>query len=526
MTLVAWMGLACLGLAVLIGSYWLLAQDWQAAGPNKVAPIYRLGLRLQASRPEIPLPILEKFNGNAAGGLMVILLPLGLGGAGWLASQYGKPTTPAKILGMGVVLAAASFVLLAVILTQSRGSWLATVAGCLAAAYVVWRKRFEQDHVRLDVIVFVAFAAFAAGTFALAVLWPGSSSGASRLDAWLGSVGSEGGSAASRAFLWRDMLPLIADYPFTGSGLGSTMMVYSSYVMMLHVGFLAHAHHLFLQIAVEQGLPAMAAFGVMIGTAAWGALRSAGQPVRSAGQPVRSVGRHRPFPAPAAMAAITALLVHGMVDSDPYVSRLAPVIFLPIGFAIAAWSSVSRKGSPSGAGRARRAIIAVVLVATLGLALLPSTRSALQSNLGAVAQTRAELGLYAWPDWPLQDVVRRSGMIDLTPALRHYELALRLNPANVSANRRLGQVELSLGRYDLAARHLQAAYEAAPTERPARQLLAEIRAITGSPQSAAELWRTIPLAQQQLDLRQWWYNEIGEPEKAALIAEGARLSGW
>ena len=123
------------------------------------------------------------------------------------------------------------------------------------------------------------------------------------------------------------MLPLVADYPFTGSGLGGTMLVFSSYVLMLHVGFITHAHHLFLQIAVEQGLPAMGAFAVMTGTAAWGTLRSAGQP-----------GQTRRFPAPAAMAAIVALLIHGTVDAGTYSSKLVPVVFLPLGFALAAWA--------------------------------------------------------------------------------------------------------------------------------------------------------------------------------------------
>jgi hypothetical protein len=122
MALVAWMGLACLGLAVLIGGYWLLAHDWQAAGPVKVSLIYRLGLWLQAGRPDISLPLSEHFNGNVAGGAMVILLPLGLGGASWLVGQNGSSTAPTKVLGMGVVSVAATFVLLAVMLTQSRGS--------------------------------------------------------------------------------------------------------------------------------------------------------------------------------------------------------------------------------------------------------------------------------------------------------------------------------------------------------------------------------------------------------------------
>ncbi len=148
-----------------------------------------------------------------------------------------------------------------------------------------------------------------------------------------------------------------------------------------------------------------------------------------------------------------------------------------------------------------------------------------QSNLGAVAQTKAELGVYTWPEWPIQDALRRSKQIDLTPAIRHYEAALKLNPANAAANRRLGQIELSLGGYDAATAHIQAAFDAAPGRRPERQLLGEIRAINGSPEDAAALWRTISLTRQQLDVRHWWYNEIGEPEKAALIAEGARLAG-
>jgi hypothetical protein len=341
MALVAWMGLACLGLAVLIGGYWLLTHDWQAGGPDKVSLIYRLGLWLQAGRPEISLPLSEHFNGNVAGGLMVILLPLGLGGASWLVGQNGSSTAPTKVLGMGVVSVAATFVLLAVMLTQSRGSWLAVAASGMAAAYMVWRRRLEQDHVWLDVFVFVAFAAVLAGSFALAVLWPGSGAGASRLDAWLGSVGGASGSAASRAFLWRDMLPLIADYPFTGSGLGSTMMVYSSYVLMLHVGFLAHAHHLFLQIAVEQGLPAMA-FGVMIGTATWGVLQVPSRcevpgVVRSAGA-VRSAGSRCEVPGSIVLscACCHGAIVAGARDGDPIRTCRPPVIFLPIGFAIAA----------------------------------------------------------------------------------------------------------------------------------------------------------------------------------------------
>ena len=37
-------------------------------------------------------------------------------------------------------------------------------------------------------------------------------------------------------------------------------MVYSSYVLLLHVLYLSHAHNLFLQTAIEQGIPGLLAF--------------------------------------------------------------------------------------------------------------------------------------------------------------------------------------------------------------------------------------------------------------------------
>ena len=60
-------------------------------------------------------------------------------------------------------------------------------------------------------------------------------------------------------------MALAGDYAFTGSGLGSAMMVYSTYAMILHVGFISHAHNLFLQIALEQGLPGPAGLPGAVG---------------------------------------------------------------------------------------------------------------------------------------------------------------------------------------------------------------------------------------------------------------------
>jgi hypothetical protein len=512
-----WAGLGCLLLAALIAGYFLLTYDWQAAGAGKFAPAHRLGLWVQAHRPAVPLPFTEDINGNVAGGALVILLPLGLGAAFHLLR--GRRRSAAWWLGAFLVAGLSLLTGIALVLSLSRGAWIAFVLALLAALYVGWRQRSTADHRRLDRLVFWGFVGALIGAFALAVSWPAASPELNRLEALFGSTGvsGAGGSAIGRVTLWRDMLTLVRDYPFTGSGLGATMMVFSSYVLMLHVGYIMHAHHLLLQIAVEQGLPAMLAFATMFGLSLWVLLRATSTPDRAHG-----------FPLPAAVAALVALAVHGTVDAGLYVSRLAPLVFLPFGFA--ALAATLQDGAPTRQDHLVPTWPLWITVAAVSMllaaALLPPVRSAMQSNLAAVAQTRAELSVYEWPAWPLQDAVRRSGQVNLDPAMRRFAAALALDPGNASAARRLGQIELSLGQYDRAAAHIQTAFAGRPSERASRQLMGEVKAIGGAVEEAAALWRTINLAQHQPDLRSWWYTNVGEPDKAERITQAARMAGW
>ena len=128
-------------------------------------------------------------------------------------------------------------------------------------------------------------------------------------------------SALSRVQLWQDMSSVIQDYRFTGSGLGSMAMVYSTYVLLLHVIYLQHAHQLYLQIAVEQGLPGLVAFLWMSATAVWALLVAFRN---SRGRNALVVG---------VTASLVALLVHGLLDSEVYASGLVLLVFVPIGFA-------------------------------------------------------------------------------------------------------------------------------------------------------------------------------------------------
>ena len=93
--------------------------------------------------------------------------------------------------------------------------------------------------------------------------------------------------------------------------------------------------------------------------------------------------------------------------------------------------------------------------------------------------------------------------------------ALGLNHSTVF--RRLGQIELSLGNYDDALAHLQAAYAADPGSRAARQLLGEAAIATGDVATGTALWAGVNDAQGQLALRAFWYEYLGDEQRLAWV---------
>jgi hypothetical protein len=312
------------------------------------------------------------------------------------------------------------------------------------------------------------------------------------------------GSTGTRVTLWRDGLSLARDYRYTGVGFGATMMALSTYVYLLHVGMVSHVHNFLLQVTVEQGILGVIAYGFLLVSSAWALVRAYLQ--RSA--PRRLVGM--------IAAALVGMLVHGLFDGGPYVSRLAPLMFLPLGFA---WGAAPPLPSVRTLPPAQLAVRSLVALSPLFVALLvlawPGARSALQANLGAVEQSARELALYEWPTWGIQDQLRRSPAVDLDGAIARYTAALALDPQNVTANRRLGQIALSRGDLAAAEHYLAEAYRIAPEERATRLLLGEVLALKGESQQAADLWRTVDTAGGVLDVREWWLGQVGTPEQQA-----------
>ncbi len=495
--------IAAVWFAAVLGGYALLTNEGLVAAQINGDLFSRIGPFVQQYRSDFRVS--EPVHANVLGGILAVLLTLGSGGLHWiwLRRWYAGYLTMLPFV-VGIVL---------LLLTTSRGAWLGTVSGLLVGWYLWWRtKAGRQSPVRwaTDVLVILILTSLALGL--MTALFVPSFAGV------LGRL-SIGDTMLSRSAVWRDTLPLVRDYRFTGSGLTGTAELYSAYVYLLHVDLLTHAHNLYLQIALEQGLMGLIGFLAM-----W-----LGTVVGMIGV-LRFGDRYRRALAAGVLASLVTLGVHGLVDAGSYVSKAAPVLFIPFGIGWAVIAATRRQVRGYVTYDARHASDpawllgpAALIFAIIVVFAWPGSRAAMLANLGAVSQSSTELSVYSWPKWPLQDDLRRRKAVDLTRAVRFYSRTLFHDPANRTANFRVGQIALSLGDLTAAEKHLSLAHTAIPQERAATQLLGEVYALTDRPEQAVELWRTLNLEAGQLDVRHWWWNHVGTQAQVQSFDEAVEL---
>jgi tetratricopeptide (TPR) repeat protein len=279
-------------------------------------------------------------------------------------------------------------------------------------------------------------------------------------------------------------------------------MLYSTYVLLLHVGHTNHSHNLFLDVAIEQGLFALLVLlwiGGLFAGAAWRALSGPRQKGRAA--------------MAAAALSLAVILFHGLVDDALYGSRAVLLLFVPLAFAVPFLQRPARKGWQ----RWLYVLPLVLLVLALDMILRGPLLSLVYSNLGAVHHSQAELSVYSWPEYPVQDAVRRQ--VDLSRPVAEFERALELDPDNATANRRLGMIELSRGEYDSALGYLEAAHVAEPGSMTTQQLLGEALIVTGRLEEGQALWAGVSNEVGQLTRRFHWYRYIKDQERMEWIRQ-------
>lgn len=491
----AWLP-AALGAAVAV--YFLLTNDWRAH-PGEIAALARLGSALQELVPAIPGP---RLNPNEAGGILAMLLPF----AAWVTWEAWRyPQTPGEpqplLWPLGLVAGALilATALLGLLMTGSRGAWLALGVALYGAGSWKLAGRLARQEPGRRLWAWIGLLALGALLAALAAV------ALARLGLLTaGLLNTE--TLYSRTGFYRYALLLAKDYAFVGAGLEGFKMLYASYALLTHVGYIFNSHNLYLGVAIDQGLAGLLALLWAWATLAYLAWRQGG---RGAGSSLAGI---------AALSA-AVVLVHGCLESALYGTGVF-LLFLPLAFVL-----------PDGQHRAetaglwpKRAMLpaagALLVLALVVVLVGPGALLAqIYANLGAVHQGQAELGLYSWPEWPVQDAVRRA--VDLARPVGEFERALALAPGNATANRRLGTIELSLGDYEDALRHLRAAYAAEPWSVTTRQLLGEALVVNGHLEEGRALWADVNNEQKQLELRAFWYGFIGDARREADVRYAA-----
>jgi O-antigen ligase len=423
---------------LLIASYFLLTHDWQA-NPTYISLLDRLAERWLAIRPSLPSfpPIGGDESGgatlhpNQAAGLIITFVPFSLA-VGW----RGWRTWP--IVGQGITILATLLVLFALLLTASRGAWLA-----LAAAMIIWawsplsqrlahlthysQARIFRIGLALALIFILTFIyLFPALPLSLANRLPGAA------------------TAGSRAAIFSNTLYLLADFPFTGAGLDAFPGLYSQYILVIPQRIFTYAHNLFLDVALEQGISGLAALIAMLFGSLW--LLS------------QSPDQHQAIDHPALLrwavaVGLIAMIGCSLVDDAFYANRGTPLLWLLPGLVVAiSRATTNRTGTSLLAWQ--WPTLALILLSSIAISLVrPQWRAAWLANLGAVQMARVELA-----GWPTNKWADGRYLPALHSAEQLFIQALEIHPANRTAHYRLGLIAMLRRDFATAIAHLEAAY--------------------------------------------------------------------
>jgi putative inorganic carbon (HCO3(-)) transporter len=252
---------------------------------------------------------------NVMAGNLIILFPISLG---LLLFAWKELRGWTRFLL--IIVACTVFGIL--ILTQSRGAIVALGVGLILLIVLRWKWGWIAIPISLTAI---------GGIITLL--------GADKFLGLLSSgVSLEG--VEGRLEVWSRAIYMIQDFPFTGVSLG----LFGDVADTLYPFFLAapgsvpHAHNLFLQVAVDLGLPGLIAWAsILIGVivSAWQIYRI-GRRQSSAWL----IGLGAGF-----LGTQIVLLVHGIFDAVTWGDRPAPILWAVWGLICAAWINNQKRQS-------------------------------------------------------------------------------------------------------------------------------------------------------------------------------------
>lgn len=451
---------------IIISAYFLLTHDWSAA-PQKIPVLSRLGELWMSVRPEIALPPIHP---NRAAGAVGMYTPF-LVAVGCIARREGR-----RSLWLAV-LAGAFLVAAGLLLTVSRGGLIATTTAL--GTWFLWPrwKRLTQQFNWSGLVFLIFIILLILGIGALLIL-NGQESGINRLT------------------LFGEVIHLVRDFPFSGGGLGAFPGLFSRYILSIPFFYFSNGHNVFLDIALEQGVLGLIAFGLILGQSVVALVTL--PPTEN--DPETELLRW------AILAAIIVFGLHGLVTDTLYAERATPLLFLQAGLAMQLVLNLEQPVSP-GTKTANRSwarpgrLIALAAALLILFVFRAPLVSAAIANRGAVEMARVELVGFPQNTW---DEGERLEQFQAPAQL--FQSALGRSSTNITANYRLGLIAMAEQDYVAAAGFLESAYQVDPGHRGVVKSLGFTYVWLGMFSEAKVLLVEIPEAQDELAAYIWWWQ--------------------
>jgi tetratricopeptide (TPR) repeat protein len=460
---------------VALTAYFFMTNDWNAESV-KVPALTAVGVSISALLPTLTT---HRINPNVTGGMLAMMLPFYVPLV-LLAQKEVSLRLPGLLRRTLPFLwwTAAGAVLLSLLLTISRGAWLAMLVGF--ALWGLWwglGQRFTA-RARLGWMVGLLILGGALAAIVLYAILAYELPGVDAL--------------TNRLTLLKNSLPLAWDYVLTGAGLGTFQMNFSIYTLLIHVGYIINSHNLLVDLLVEQGVVGL---GLYLGLVTL----CIGQGVRALHQDSRHQGRI----IEAGLVSLAVILIHGQVEDVLYGSQWLLLFFVPFALVRRAVALVGATEVPHPHLMRRWALVTLGLLLILGVAFRRPLLAQAYASLGAMRQARLELARYEYGRTPgfIMDSVRQEE--DLEEACALFERATALDSGNATARQRLAGIYLSRGEYDAAFRHLEAAWEAGHRDSVTRLLLGDVLVAYGRVDEATEVIAGLTWAQARMDGQAW-----------------------
>ncbi|MEJ5312818.1 MAG: O-antigen ligase family protein [Anaerolinea sp.] len=274
-------------LSVILAGAGLLTIQWV---PNKIPMLNPM--EWVGNLPRLD----EVVHPNVFAGNLALLLPVSgalfLWGKGWL-----------HVIRAPLALLTGGLVLFVLILTLSRGALLAAISSLLLLLILRWKFPAFIVLVLLGLILWQAFPAIE--TFIKPIYWFSSAEASLNL----------------RQSLWQRGLWLVEMFPLSGIGMGTYgLAVNHLFPMPSPLIPTSHAHNLFIQIALDTGIPGLLAWLACL----WQCIQCAWRAWRAPS----TVPWWIPASGAAGLAAFWVLLFHGATDAVTWGTRPALLLWV------------------------------------------------------------------------------------------------------------------------------------------------------------------------------------------------------